>query len=316
MAIAKIKTRKQGVGKIRSAEAKSKERQCYLLLALPLIGFFVFTLYPMLWSMSKAFYYYDQIPSNTKFVGLENFIDLFTNNKAYWQAWITTLQFTIYKLPFEMIMTLGLALLMSKKVKTAGLFRTVYFMPCVISVALSSVIFSNLFQYFGFFNDILLKIGLISSPIDWFATKGAAMTVLTIGGVWSAFGINVLYFSAALTNVPDELYEAAELDGVNAFQKFIYITIPMIAPVFQTILLLGINGTLQTGEYVLVMTNGAPGGTTNTVGSLMLSEFVPGFASGSVNVGYGCAMAIINSIIFGAVAVLFNKLSAKMQNIY
>lgn len=292
------------------------EKQCYLLLLLPLTGFFVFQIYPILWSISKSFFYYDQVPSNTRFVGLENFIDIFASNAKYWRSWLTTLEFTLYKLPFEVPLALVLALLLSKKVKGSSLFRTVFFMPTVISVALSSVIFTNLFQYFGFFNDFFMKLGLIHEPIDWFASKGTAMFVLVMGSVWANFGINVLYFSAALTNVPDDLYEAAELDGANALRKFWSITLPMIAPVFQTILLLAINGTLHVGEYVLVMTNGAPAGTTHTVGSFMLANYVPGFASGDINIGYGCAIAFVNSAIYGAVAIGYMKLSARMQDVY
>ena len=283
--------------KVRPAINRTVEKQCYLLLLLPLIGFFVFTIYPILWSVGKSFFYYDQIPSSTRFVGLDNFINIFTENIKYWQSWLTTLEFTLYKLPFEVPLALVLALLLSKKIKGASFIRTVYFMPTVISLALSSVIFSNLFQYFGFFNDLFLKLGFIKEPVDWFAAKGTAMFVLVAGSVWGNFGTNVLYFSAALTNVPDDLYEAAELDGANALRKFWNITIPMIAPVFQTILLLAINGTLHVSEYVLVMTNGAPAGTTHTVGSFMLANYVPGFSSGTVNVGYGCAIALINSPI-------------------
>ena len=215
--------------------------QCYLLLGLPLIGFFLFTLYPILWAFAKSFFYYDQIPSNTLYVGLKNFIHIFSENAIYWKSWLTTLEFTLLKLPFEVVLTLVLAYFLSKKIKGASFIRGVYFMPTVISAVLCSVIFTNLFQYFGYFNDIFIKMGIISEPIDWFANKWSAMTVLVASSVWKNFGTNVLLFAAALTNVPDELYEAADIDGAGPFKKFMNITVPMIAPVFQTILLLAIN---------------------------------------------------------------------------
>ena len=90
----------------------------------------------------------------------------------------------------------------------------------------------------------------------------------------------------------------------------------MIAPVFQTILLLAINGTMQCGEYIVAFTNGAPGGATNTVGSYMIKSFLPGFASGAPNVGYGCAMAIITSCLSALVAGVYMKLSKKMKEVY
>lgn len=295
---------------------ESMQLECYLLLSLPIIGFFVFTLYPILWSFQKSFCFYDQIPSHTLFVGLKNYINIFTANPYYWKCWLTTFEFALLKLPFEVGMTLVLAVLLSKNIKGAAFIRGVYFMPTVISAVLCSVVFSNMFQYFGLINDFLFKNGIISEPIDWFATKKSAMFVLVSSNVWKNFGSNVLLFAAALTNVPDELYEAAEIDGCNEFKKFIKITIPMIAPIFQTILLLAINGTLHVSEFIVTMTNGAPGGTTHSVGSYILVNFVPGFASGSINVGYGAAISVITSIIYGIIAVIYTKVSAKLQNIY
>lgn len=296
--------------------SRSVPIQCYLLLSLPLIGFFLFTLYPILWSFAKSFFYYDQIPSHTLFVGFKNYIHIFSKNSIYWKSWLTTLEFTILKLPFEVVMTLILAFFLSKKLKGAPFIRGVYFMPTVISAVLCSVIFTNLFQYFGYFNDLFMKLGFISEPIDWYANKWSAMAVLVASSVWKNFGTNVLLFTAALTNVPDELYEAADIDGAGPFKKFMNITVPMIAPVFQTILLLAINGTLHVGEFIVTMTNGAPGGATHTVGSYILVNYVPGFSSGTVDIGYGAAISIITSIIYGLVAFGYNKISARLQNVY
>ena len=307
----------KSIGKTISKKVSSSTPiQCYLLLGLPLIGFFLFTLYPILWAFGKSFFYYDQVPSHTLYVGFKNFIHLFSRNAEYWKSWITTLEFTFLKLPFEVGFTLVLAYFLSKKIKGAPFIRGVYFMPTVISAVLCSVIFTNLFQYFGYFNDIFLKLGFISEPIDWFANKWSAMAVLVSSSVWKNFGTNVLLFTAALTNVPEELYEAADIDGANAVKKFMNITVPMIAPVFQTILLLAINGTLHVGEFIVTMTNGAPGGATHTVGSYILVNYVPGFASGTVDIGYGAAVAIITSIIYGLVAFGYNKISKKLQNVY
>lgn len=295
--------------------SESVTKQSYALLALPLIGFFVFTLYPIIWGFRYSFYFYNQIPSSTVFVALRNYKMLFTDAK-YWASWITTLEFAVLKLPFEVVLTLVLALLLSKKVRAASLIRGIYFMPTVISAVLCSVIFTNLFQYFGFFNNLLMNMGVIEKPIDWFANKSTAMAVLVISNVWKNFGTNVLLFTAALTNIPESLYEAADVDGANAFVKFTKITLPMIAPVFQTILLLAINGTLHVSEFIVTMTNGAPGGTTHSVGSYILTSFVPGFASGDINIGYGAAMSIVTSVIYGLVAWLYSKYTAKLQNVY
>ena len=130
------------------------------------------------------------------------------------------------------------------------------------------------------------------------------------------FGINVLYFMAALNNIPEELYEAASIDGASAWTQFRKITVPMMGPVLQTILLLSINGTLYTNDYIIATTNGGPGGDTYTVMSYMVGKFVPGFASVGANIGYGCCLAVITAIIMGCIAIVYNKLSKKLSNIY
>ena len=309
--MAKTEVRKKKVYK----ELQLEERQCYALLALPIIGFLVFTIYPMVWAASKSFFYYDLIPSSQRFTGLENFIMAF-RDKSYWTAWITTLEFSFIKIPIETVIALLLAVMLKKLGKPGGFFRTEYFLPTVIAGAVTAVIFANLFDYFGFINHWLDVLGVTKEPINWFASKKGALAVIIMASMWSCCGINVIYFTAALNNVPEELYEAAEIDGAGRARRFISITVPMIAPIFQTILLLAINGTLQTGEFIILMTNGAPGGATHTAASYIISKFVPGFAESGVNIGYGCALSIINSFIFGTVALIYSKLTTKLQNIY
>ena len=221
---------------------------CYAILSPQIIGFLVFSLYPILWAASKAFYYYTGTPSATRFVGLENFIRIFTVDSSYWKTWGNTLLFTFGKLPLELPLALGIALCLRKGLRGAGFFRALFYLPCIISVAIVGLIFSNLFDYFGFINAWLVKAGIVDTPIDWFSSAWSARAALIAGSIWSSFGINVLYFISALSNVPEELYECARLDGASGWTTFRKITMPMIAPVFSTILLLAINGTLQTCE--------------------------------------------------------------------
>lgn len=294
----------------------SDQAQCYMLIALPLIGFFVFTIYPIIWSAIKAFYYYDLVPSNTRFVGLKNFVTLFTNGGDYWNAWLFTFKYMLIKLPIEIPLALILAVFLSKGLKLSGFFRNMYYLPCVISLAIIGTIFANLFDPFGIVNAWLLKFNIISQPIDWFGNTDRALAVLLLGGVWSSFGINVVYFTAALSNVPKDLYEAADIDGAGVFTKFFRVTVPMIASVFQTILLLAINGTLRVGEYIIVMTNGAPAGTTLTAEAYVMQSFLPGFSTGTPNLGYGCALSIISSIICAGIGLIYMSVSKKMTEIY
>ncbi len=308
---AKIKTKKKTADFTRYGD----EWQNYLLLALPLIGFFVFTCYPLLWAAGLSFFDYDGIAEHTRFVGLSNIISLF-KDKVYWSTWLTTIEFAIYKVPIEMALAMLIAVLLNGKLRAKGLFRSIFFLPNVISISLMAVVLFNMFDIHGFINNALMSAHIINTPVSWFENKFSSLTVLVAGSIWHTFGINVLYFIAALNNVPAECYEAAKIDGATRWKTFTKIQLPLMAPVMQVILLLSINGTLHTGEYVYVMTGGAPGGTTHTVMSYLLSKYTPGIAGAVTNLGYGCASSFITSIIMCLIAIGYNKLSAKMNELY
>ncbi len=298
---------------------RSMTLQCYLLLALPIIGFLVFTIYPILWTFRWSFFYYNQVPSQTRFIGLDNFITMFTQDFTYLKAWGNTLLFAVCKIPLEISLAVLLAVILNTKIKGSNFFRTIYYLPNVISMAIIGLIFSNIFQHFGIVNETLIKLGITEQAVGWFDTKIGAYFVLVIASTWNSFGINTMYVLAALTNVPDDVYEAAAIDGASRLQTFFKITLPLILPTFQTILLLSIIGTLGINDLILVLTGGAPGGKTMTVMAYLTKKFVPGFTTDTVAnlpLGYGCAMSLCTTIIFAVIAILYNKLSGKMKEVY
>ncbi|MCI5971223.1 MAG: sugar ABC transporter permease [Clostridia bacterium] len=306
-------TRKNG---IRSRKIKMSV-QCYLLLSVQIIGLVLLSFYPIVWSLKWAFYYYTGVPSETHFVGWQNFIKLFTDDTSYFHSWIITLKFTFIKLPIELALALFIAILVNNRlIKGKTFFRSVYFFPTIIATSIIAVVFSNLFDYYGFINFLLKKVGLISSAIDWISNKNLAMIFLVITSIWANIGTNILYFVAALQNIPNDLYEVARIEGASPVAVFFKITLPMILPVFQIVLLLGINGTLQTGEFVVLLTNGAPGGETLTVLAHIINSYLPGFTNGVINIGYGAALSFVTSIIMCLIGVGYMKLSNKIKNMY
>lgn len=306
-------------GNKKRLNAKQKKALwCYLILSTQIIGYGVFTIYPHIWAIIKSFFFYDQVPSHTKFVGLENYITVFSKDTAYWRSWVNTLLFTLGKMPLELPLAMIVALCLSRKqIKGKGLFRAVYYLPNILSVAIIGLIISNIFQYFGYLNSWLKKLGIISANIDWFGTRKDALIMLVIGSVWNTFGINVLYFMSAIANIPKDVYESAKLDGASGWTTFWKIMVPMMAPVLQTILLLALNGTLHTGTYILATTNGAPYGQTYTVLAYQAGKFVPGFAdSTSPNIGYGSAVCVVTSVFMILIALAYMKISKRLQEVY
>lgn len=295
----------------------SEEFWCYIMLALPVIGFLVLKIYPILWTFRWSFFSYNGVKSQTRFIGLDNFKTIFTTDFSYWKVWGNTLLISIVKLPLEIILAMGLALMLNKKLKGTGIYQALYYLPHIISVAIVGLIFSNMFNFNGSINEILKGFGIIKENVDWFSNKSTAIGMIVVGSVWTHFGVNIMYLLAALANVPDDLYESAEIDGATSVRKFFSITLPMIAPIFQTILLLSILNVLSMNEYVLVLTNGGPYGQTHTVMSYLYTKFVPGFAETTMpQLGYGCAMSLLTTILFAFISLGYNKFSHKMKNIY
>lgn len=304
--------------KIKLNARTKKTLWCYLILSTQIIGLLVFTLYPTLWAWAKAFFFDVQIPSKLKFVGWDNFIAIFTTDKSYWKSWITTLIFAVGKLPIELPLAMLVAICLTRKeVKGKGFFRAVFYLPNIVSVAIVGLMLSSMFDYFGFINTWFVRLGILEKPVEWFSETNLSMTMLIIASVWSTFGTNVLYFIAALSNVSEDILESAKLDGASPWTTFWRIKLPMMAPVLQTILLLALNGTLHTGDFVLATTNGAPFGTTHTVMSYQASKFVPGFTgSVEVNIGYGSAICVVSSVLMICIALIYSKLSKRLQNMY
>lgn len=290
---------------------------CYFMIAIPVIGFLALHVYPILWTFKWSFFSYYGIETTARFIGLDNFKTFFTQDFTYWKAWGNTLIFALIKMPLEITFAMLLALALNKKMKGSGFFRAMYFLPNIISVAIVGLILSNMFSYNGIINNLLVKSGFLGENIDWFSDKWHAFAMIIMGSIWSTFGVNVMYLLAALATVPEELYESAEIDGASKVRRFFSITLPLIAPVFQTILLLSLIGSLSVNEYIIVLTNGGPHGQTNTVMSYLYTKFVPGFAdSANPQLGYGCAMSLVTTVIVATIAIFYNRFSNKMKSLY
>lgn len=283
----------------------------YAMLSPLIIGFCVFTIYPILWAARLSFFSYDGIPSHTFFVGIKNYINAFINDKAYWSALLNSFIFMAIKMPIEMPLALIIAVLLNRKMKGRNAFRALYYMPTIIGVAIVGLVFSNMFGYFGVMNSALQGLRIIKEPIDWFANKGAAMMTLVVASLWNSIGLNIVYFLAAIQDVPKELYEAAAIDGAGPVRAFWSITIPSIAPVMQIVIMLGLVGSLKLNDLVLVLTGGAPSGQTFTVMSYIVNKYVPSFAADQTNIGYGCALALITAVVMALFTAVYMKTSGR-----
>lgn len=300
----------------KSAKRKYNKKEsiaAWLMITPQILGFLVFTLYPMLWVFRYAFFKYDGI--HTMFVGLDNFVRVFTRDPNYWKSIVNTFIIAYGKLIVEFPLALGLAVAVNQKFRGSSFYKVMFYLPCVISTAIVGLIFTYLFSaYNGAVNNMLLNMGVISKPVSWFGSKWTAMFVVMLAAIWQGFGQNMLYLLAGLQGIPKELYEAAEVDGAGTMTKFRYITLPMLVPILQVLILLATVYGMQIMDLVMVTTGGGPAGSTNVV-MLYIYQFFFETNDTVKQWGYASAMGVVTSLIIGAATVVYLKISSGGQEI-
>ena len=245
----------------------------FLAPALVLIGVFFFlpVAAALVLSVTDFDLYGIANPSNTRFIGLQNYIRLL-HTPDFWSALKNTFYFAFVGGPLTIAVALGAALLLSSKlVRFKGFFRTVYFTPFVTTLVAVAIVWRYLYHTrYGLFNYGLAHLGI--GPIDWLGDPHWAMPAIILMAVWKGFGYNMLIFIAGLQAIPDELYDAAEIDGAGPFRRFFSITLPMLAPTLVFVAVITMIGYFQLFAEPYVMTQGGPLRSTTSVVLLMYEE--------------------------------------------
>ncbi|WP_281889883.1 carbohydrate ABC transporter permease [Paenibacillus sp. YYML68] len=276
----------------------------------------VLVVYPIFWAIRYMFYDYKGYGTPV-FIGLDNFTRLL-HDGLYWQSVINTAFYAGGKLLLTLPLSLMLAVILNRAIKGRQLLRAVYFLPTIISSSVMAIVFYVIFNsYNGILNKLLIKLHLADTPIDWLGTKYAMLTVILIAA-WGAIGNYMLMFIAGLQGIPNDLYESASLDGAGEWQKFRFITIPMLGPVMQMIVMLAITVSLKGYESIMVLTEGGPVGRTEVMYLYVYRLFFPVSTGASVeqDFGYGSAVGFATALIVGAVTAVYFLLSRRMSKIY
>lgn len=273
-------------------------------------------IYPLIWVLRYMFYDYPGYGSEL-FVGLDNFRRL-ARDTQFWESVRNTFVFAGGKLLLTIPLSLLLAVILNGKLRGRNFLRAIYFMPTVISTAVISVVFYIIFNsYNGMVNQLLLKYHLIGEPIDWLGPKHAMLTVILVA-VWGAIGNYMLLFLAGLQSIPQDLYESASIDGANARQRFWHITVPMLGPVMQMIIMLAIIASLKGYESIMVMTEGGPIGKTEVMYLYLYKLLFPVSTGSPVDqqIGYGSAVGFATAVIVGAITALYYWFSRRMNKVF
>ena len=275
----------------------------YVFIAPFIIGLITFTVIPFFTSLYLAFTDYDVL-TPARWTGLANFQRMFFEDKYFWQSFWVTFKFALIQVPIKLLVSLGVALILSRKTRAIPIYRAAFYIPSLMggSVAVA-LTWKQLFSYNGAINKITSYFGM--EPVKWLSNPDTALGVLISLGVWQ-FGSSMLIFLAALKNVPQSYHEAAIVDGAGPVRRFFSIVLPMSTPIFFFNLVNQTIGAFQAFNSSYLITQGKPLNTTLYYGVHLYNR-----AFTYYEMGYGSAMAWFMLLVIAAfTALIFRSSSA------
>jgi multiple sugar transport system permease protein len=267
-----------------------------------ILGFVIFLVGPMIASLYFSFTEY-KVVRPPVWLGLDNYTRMFDDDLFYHSLRVTTV-YTVLSVPLSIVGGLAIAVLLNQRVRFSGFFRTIFYLPSVISGVAVAIVFAWIFNYrFGILNYFLSLVG-IEGP-NWLGHPRYVLWAFVIMSLWG-IGSTVVIFLAALQGVPVALYEAAEIDGANAWRRFWRITLPMISPAILFVLIMGVIGTFQSFTQAYIMTGGGPANAT-----LFYLLYLYKNAFNWFEMGYASALAWVLFVIIMVMTLLLLRSSAR-----
>lgn len=286
-----------------STYRRQESRLAWLFSTPAIVLLIVFLIIPFIWAIWMSFTNMRLIPNPnvpTRFIGLQNYIRLFSD-EVFFRGLLNNFYFVIVVVPLQTAFALALAMLINQEIRGVNLFRTIYFSPVVTSMTVISIVWTLLYNPGeGLINAFLQAISFGAlGPYDWLKSTQLAFPAIMLMSIWQGVGFQMVIFLAGLQEIPTSLYEAAEVDGANAWQKFINITIPQL---HNTLIFVMISTTIlafKLFDQVKVMTNGGPQNSTMTT---MLYAIQQGWAE--LRIGYASAITVIFFTIVLVISIL------------
>ena len=287
-----------------SVNKKSERKAAYLFIIPAVVLLAAFLLYPALQTVRYAFTDYNIMrPDRIKFCGLNNFIELF-QDKDFWIAVKNTLHFTVLVVPFQTVLALALALLISSRRKGVSIFRAAYFSPQVTSMVVVAILWTVLYNSnpsSGLLNALLVNLGM--EPCGFLNDPKTAMNSIIFMSAWQGAGYQMMIFLAGLQGIPKDQYEAASIDGAGKIKSFLYVTLPGLKNVISYVIMITVIQAMKLFTQPYVMTKGGPQNATRT---LVYYVYEQGFQKR--NFGYACAVAAVFFVIVISLPVGMKKI--------
>ena len=276
----------------------------WVFAAPAIIGFLVFTLLPMIFSLYWSLTDFNVFKKTTNFIGFENYRVMFSNKDLYFTDSLkATAYYSLLNIPCSILFSFALALMLSSNIRGRGLFRSIFYLPSIIPAVCSCMVWVWLLnQQYGLINTVLKSVGI--TPPGWIWNKSSVIPTLVMINMWNTGGTMVI-FLAGIMSIPKVYYEALTVDGGNAFHRLIYITIPMVTPTLFFNTIMAIIGSLQVFTQGYIMTQGGPGNA-----SLFYCLYLYRKAFQNAEMGYACALAWLLFVI----VLILTMIVMKSQN--
>ncbi len=276
----------------------AKVRAGYWFVLPCLLVTFLFFIVPLLMTIWMSFNQWPLLGHPT-FSGLKNYLDLLQDD-SFWGSLGFTVKYTLVVTPAIFLVAFGLALLVHRGVRFVGIFRTAYFLPVVIGMTTASLLWTWMFNdQVGIFSALLMDLGWIEEPIQWLGETNSALASIVVMVLWKASGFTMVILLVGMQAIPQDLYEAAKLDGARWWGQIRYITIPMMRRTFALALTMSVIGSFLAFEQFFVMTRGGPFNSTITVVHWIYRASFTYF-----KLGYGAAMSVVLLLILLVLSAL------------
>ena len=276
---------------------KTRKRLRNMLFIVPLmiinITFFVL---PFFKSIYMSFYNWPLLGQKV-LIGFQNYMKAF-GDKKFIHSLLFTLQYAVLVTPMLFITAFIMAILVNQKFRGVGIFRTIYFLPVVISMTASSDIWLWIYnELYGILNHLLLAVGIVSKPVSWMHLPATSLPAVCVMVTWKMSGFSMLMLLAAMQSIDEQIYESASIDGASAPQRFFRITLPLIRPTIGLSMVISVIGSVLAFEQFKIMTQGGPSSKTQTA-----VYYIYETSFGNYKFGYGAAMSIIVLIILAVLS--------------
>lgn len=286
-----------------TAREKKNIRLGLLFISPWLIGVISFTLIPLLYAIKISLTNFSFL-TGSRFIGLENYVTMLTKDPLVWKSLGITFLYAIFAVPLQLIFGFLLANLLNQKLRGIVIFRTIFYIPCLIVVVSSTLLWKQMLETdFGIINYLLTRIGL--GKVSWLASTGTIIASTVFISIWQS-GKMIIINLSGLQAIPTVLYEAADLDGCSKLRQVFHITLPMMSPVLFMNLLIGLIGAFKTFTQIKILTDGGPSNA-----SLIYMLYIYKTAFVSFNLGYANALSILLFVIVGTLTILVFRTSNK-----